>query len=134
MSFFEVSLLGFFIMNFSTSQGMATQGYRQFTTGIASGNPKSLVFNKYAADVMREVAVDLFKEQAETAVYLNQRTGDLVKHLKSAPFTIAQSNGVVALELKYILKIRAQVRQRMSICIPVLHSFFHLKGSTFQFA
>jgi len=52
-------------MNFSTSQGMATssQGSRQFATGIAAGNQKSLVFNKYAADVMREVAVDLLKSK-----------------------------------------------------------------------
>lgn len=96
-------------MNFSTTQGMATskKGSKQFATGIAAGNQKSLVFNKYAADVMREVAVDLFKEQAETAeVYLNERTGGLLKHLRSAPFTILQSNGQVALELEYILQIR----------------------------
>lgn len=86
---------------------VSRQGSRPFATGVAAGNQKSLAFTKYTADVMREVAVDLFKEQAETAaLYLNERTGELLQHLRSAPFTVAQSQGLVSLQLKYILKVR----------------------------
>lgn len=96
-------------MDFSTSKGMAVsrQGSQQFATGIAVGNQKSLVFNKYAADVMRKMAVDLFEEQAKTASFgLEQRSGELMRHLRSAPYSVIESNGGVFLQLKYILKVR----------------------------
>jgi len=78
-----------------------------FATNIAVDNIKSQAFNKYATDMMRTMAVELFKEQAEIAeTFLNQRTGELVKHLKSAPFDVFESGGNVQMNLKYILKVR----------------------------
>ena len=86
---------------------VSQQGSQQFATGIAAGNQKSLAFNKYAADVMRRVAVDLFDEQARTAsLGLEEQSGQLMEHLRSAPYSVNESNGGVFLQLKYILKVR----------------------------
>jgi len=94
-------------INASTGMASGINSRGGFATNIAVDNIKSQAFNKYATDMMRTMAVELFKEQAEIAeTFLNQRTGELVKHLKSAPFDVFESGGNVQMNLKYILKVR----------------------------